>query len=127
MMNALKPVRSLPSQERYTFPKSLRLLKRVDFVNLKSSKERLHTAHFILVTKGNALGYSRLGVAVSRKTGKAVKRNRIKRLLREYFRLNRSIFPHDYDTLVIAKKDAGSLNLRLLEQEMNKLFGKKSG
>ncbi|MBW2169268.1 MAG: ribonuclease P protein component, partial [Deltaproteobacteria bacterium] len=73
------------------------MLNRADFVNLNRSGQRHHTKHFIVILKENGLGITRLGLTVSRKTGNAVKRNRVKRLIREFFRLNDTYFPQGYD------------------------------
>jgi ribonuclease P protein component len=51
----------------------------------------------------------RLGVSVRRKLGGAVKRNRVKRLLREAFRARAAGLPADHDFVVVARPDAGEL------------------
>ena len=51
----------------------------------------------------NGLEYPRLGLSVSRKVGKAVVRNRWKRLLREAFRLGRQDLPAGIDLIVVAR------------------------
>ncbi len=66
----------------------------------------------------NGLGFSRLGITASKKTGNAAQRNRIKRLVREFFRLNKDCFPQDYDTVVVAKRDADTLNLWKVKEEL---------
>ncbi len=54
----------------------------------------------------NGLAYPRLGLSVSRKVGKAVVRNRWKRLLREAFRLSRQQLPVGIDLVVIPRRGA---------------------
>jgi len=106
----------------YSFSKNERLLKRSQFVNLNRSGKRVHGAHFVIILKENGLGITRLGVTVTKKTGCAAKRNRIKRLVREYFRLNKAHFPQGYDVVIAAKKDANKLDLRDLQRELNNVM-----
>jgi ribonuclease P protein component len=49
---------------------------------------------------------TRLGITVTRKIGNAVARNRIKRLVREVFRLNRTRLPEGLDLVWVAKQQA---------------------
>jgi len=58
----------------------------------------------------NDLGITRLGITVSKKIGNAVKRNRIKRVIRELFRLNKNRFPVGYDIVIVARRDASHLS-----------------
>ena len=51
----------------------------------------------------------RLGLTVSKKSGNAVLRNKIKRYIREYYRINRYKFRYSWDINVIAKSGVGSL------------------
>ena len=83
---------------------------------------RLHSRHFVVIFKQNGLGITRLGVTVSKKTGNAVKRNKVKRLIREHFRLNRSRFPQGYDIVIAAKKDASFLDFREIKEELGKII-----
>lgn len=87
-----------------TFPKQTRLRKRADFLRVKGECRKLHSKAFLLqVVDRKDDGPTRLGVTVSSQVGVAVRRVRIKRLIREVFRLNRDSFPAHSDIVVIAK------------------------
>jgi ribonuclease P protein component len=102
-----------------SFSKGERLRKRPEFVLLSEAGKSFHTAHFIIVWCVTATCHARLGVTVSRKVGNAVVRNRVKRLIREYFRLNKDKFQKaDYN--IIAKKGAEGLLFQDIRLELDK-------
>ncbi len=83
-------------------PKSLR---RSDFLRATRQGRRLATRFFIVfVSDRDDNGPTRLGITVTRKVGNAVFRNRIKRVVREWFR-HRSYELGACDLIVIAKRD----------------------
>lgn len=87
----------------YSFSKAERLLKKKEFLEAKREGKRLYTNHLTIFIRPNAMGIRRLGLSVSGKVGGAVKRNRIKRLLREFFRLNKGCFPPSVDIFILVK------------------------
>jgi ribonuclease P protein component len=66
----------------------------------------------------NNLTQRRLGITASRKMGSAAKRNRVKRLLREFFRLHKVQLPPSADVLFIAQKGADTLDYKALRDEL---------
>ena len=74
-------------------------------------------AHFIVLSSDAAYSWARIGITVSKKVGNAVIRNRIKRLIREFFRNNRLKFPvADYN--IIARSGAPNLDYSAVCQEI---------
>jgi ribonuclease P protein component len=71
----------------------------------------------------NPQGLQRLGIAVGRKVGKACARNRIKRRLREYFRLNRDKIPPGTDVVFNPLVGASVLDTKQLIEELDRFFG----
>ena len=80
----------------FSFLKKERLLNRKDFVNLNRLGKRYHTAHFNIIFRENGLGITRLGITASKKIGNSVKRNGIKRFVREFFRYHKAILQKCY-------------------------------
>jgi len=88
------------------FPKEDRLRKTGDFVRARKTGRRVST-EAILISHIKGL-CQRFGVVVGSNVGNAVKRNRIKRVFRDFFRLNRELFPVG-DCVVVAKPQADKL------------------
>ena len=62
--------------------------------------------HLVLYCRKNKLGRNRLGLTVSAKLGKAVQRNRVKRLFREASRLHENEFARGIDIVLVARSRA---------------------
>jgi ribonuclease P protein component len=86
------------------FGKEERVRKRQDYLRIYEQGTRRYSQRFTIITCRNPTGIRRLGMTVSKKAGNAVQRNRIKRLLREFFRLNKLRLPAAQDIVIIAKK-----------------------
>ncbi len=60
----------------------------------------------VLYARKNRLNENRVGITVSKKLGGAVVRNRVRRRLREVYRLNEDRFLPGYDIVVVARSRA---------------------
>lgn len=76
------------------------------------------TAHFIVLTRQRAEGPSRIGITTSRKVGHAPDRNRVRRLVREFFRRRHVALRQVTDVLVIARTGAPLLGLGDVDREL---------
>lgn len=99
------------------FPKQHRIIRRLDFQSLYDAGRKLHSESFVLFGRENTLEHHRLGITVSRKSGGAVARNRIKRLFREIFRRFRPEIPGHFDFVVNARRDCGQTGFEPLRRE----------
>ena len=88
---------------RFTFSRACRLSGRRAFAAVFDARGRRNVGPLGVCSRPNELAYCRLGLSVSRKVGNAVVRNRIKRLLREAFRLSRHDWPIGYDLVIIVR------------------------
>ena len=121
----------LPSRERenkpslpkkFSFTKEERVLKRVQFLNVTADGKKLLTRSFIVFLKPNNLAFSRIGITASRKVGGAVARNRVKRIVREFFRLNKSRIEKGIDIVVIAKREAAGKGFAEVSRELERVL-----
>jgi len=87
----------------FALPRNSRLTKTGEFDRVYARGRRLHGPGFSLIYAANALGHNRLGISIRKKTGNAVRRNRIKRIIREAFRLHRDLFPPRSDIVVTVR------------------------
>ena len=89
------------------FPKSARVVRRSEYRAIQRSSLRVVTDHFIIYARKRRRKSQRVGITVSKKVGNAVVRNRVKRLVRECFRLNRQHLPSELDLVLVARKQRG--------------------
>ncbi|MBI4633912.1 MAG: ribonuclease P protein component [Deltaproteobacteria bacterium] len=112
--------------EKENFRKDERIRKRGEFLIIYKRGVRRHSENFTVIVFKNRGENKRLGIAVSKKVGDAVKRNRIKRLVREFFRLNKHRFPSSQDIVIIGKKFLPTLTYKDVRVELESLLINKS-
>jgi ribonuclease P protein component len=96
--------------KRLSFGKNKRLVSSEQFKAVLSCNLRARNDLLTLYIAKNNCGYPRLGISVGKSYGKAVVRNRLKRLLRETFRQSQNQIPPAFDYVImfsprLAKKD----------------------
>jgi len=106
----------------YRFTKADKLLRRAEFVSLSQFGKKIQNRYFIaFITKGKT-DRSRLGITITKKVGHAAARNRIKRIVREYFRLNRLGIEEFWDINLIVKRQANTVSNKTIFLSLDNLF-----
>ncbi len=100
----------------FSYPRESRLRKKKSFTLCYETGKRFHSTFFLLFVSRSQETHPVTGFAVSRKISNAVKRNRIKRLLREFFRLNKACLPLA-SIMVVPKRGQPINSLRLMDIE----------
>lgn len=93
-----------------------------DFRRVMKSGRRLVSRHYILFLQENERGFHRLGIIVKKEIGPANIRNRMKRYLREFFRLNKHQINGSFDIIILMKKGIIPECYREAEEELKKVF-----
>jgi ribonuclease P protein component len=108
--------------------KDYRLRKKKDFDSVFSNKGSFVSQDFLsMKTVPNELPLSRFGFIVSNKVSKsAVRRNRIKRLLREAIRLHQAQVPPGFDAAILVRADVSAQKLEAVDKAVDSLL-KKAG
>lgn len=108
----------------YSYTKAERLRKRSEFIHVSIYGKKVQNRHFIAGYCLVQNSISRLGITVTKRVGKAVTRNRIKRIVREHFRINRKHIQPYLDINIIAKKEVVDLTSEEMFHSLNDLFEK---
>ena len=113
--------------KQYGFKKSERLLKRSEFQRVSNLGKTVQDRFFLIVYHGCDRQQSRIGLTISKKVGNAVTRNRLKRYIREFFRVNKDDIAPCFDINVIARRNAAALSYQQALQSLKMLFSKLKG
>ncbi len=99
-----------------------RLKKNEDFRRVYQKKRSMANKLLVIYVLKNEYGHNRIGFTVSKKVGKSVTRNRVKRLLRESYRLNEKKILQGYDIIFVARNTTSKASYREIESAMLHLF-----
>lgn len=122
-MGTAGPDRKNACGKRFGFPVRLRVVRSTEFDRIMGAGRRVTDDRLSLWGLRNGLDRTRLGLTVSRKHGNAVRRNRIKRLLREAFRLTRPDLPVGLD-LVCAPRAGGDITVGGCKESLVRLVAR---
>ncbi len=106
---------------RFGLPRTARLRTPGDFRRVYGQGNRAHGRLLVVVGFPRRDPGHRLGVAVSKEHGRAVRRNKLKRILREAFRLERPELPGAFDLILIPRPRDGHLELADVRAELRRL------
>ncbi len=101
-------MQSVTDEKQLGLPKSKRIHRQLDFERIYGLQQRAGDRSLLVFAAANELNESRFGVSVSKKHGNAVKRARLKRLLREAFRHVQHELPLGLDFILIPQRNAGA-------------------
>ena len=117
-----------PALLSFRFPRTIRLLKRADFLRVYENGKRFEGRFMTVFILPAELGCHRVGVTATKKAiGKAHDRNRAKRLLRESFRLSRAELDAiiaKYDWVLNARRSLLSTKLEKPLAEFRQIVAK---
>ncbi len=94
-----------------------RIRKKKEFLFLYKKGNRYRGRYFTLIYLTNDLSYSRMAVVASKKVGRAVVRNKVKRQLRTLFRRNKRMLQKNLDLIIIAKQEAHEVPWKALKDD----------
>lgn len=84
--------------------------------------KRINTKNYTLFLKKNDKEFHRLGMIIKKEVGRATLRNRIKRYLREFFRLNKHKIEGPLDIVIMVKKGTSPKTYWEVEEELSKII-----
>lgn len=114
-------------RERYRFPKASRLSRAADFKRVKQGGKSWTGRYLVFgVLLQTETNQNRIGIVTTRKLGSAVVRNRVRRRIREIFRLHQFELISGIWLVTIARISATTATFRELERDWLRLAERAS-
>lgn len=107
---------------RLEFPRVCRLLHRAEYDAVYSEGKRRTSREFTVFLRRNTLPDSRFGWSIKKALGNAVRRNRIRRRLREILRLHRGDIAQGWDIVIHPRSSAAAAPFAVLTADLLKLL-----
>jgi ribonuclease P protein component len=83
--------------------KIITIKKNNEFKKIYKKGKSVAGRYIVVYVFNNRLSVNRIGITVSKKLGNAVKRNRVKRIIKEAYRLNQHRFKTGYDIIIVGR------------------------
>lgn len=104
--------------------KTVSLKKNYEFVRIYKKGRFFAGRYLVIYTMKNPFSANRLGITVNKKVGKSVKRNRVKRLIRESYRMYEEFVPEGLDIIFVARNVQSEFGYDEIHREMKFLLKK---
>jgi ribonuclease P protein component len=106
------------AETNHSFPSSARLKKRREFLAIQGRGHKVWGRRFIYYIRRGSTNRIRIGITTSKKVGNAVRRNRIRRLVREAFRQQPEFNSVPLDIVIIAKRGVYDFSFAAIRDEL---------
>ena len=103
----------------------MRIKSADEFNDIIKTGTKIYSPFFIIYYKEKKLDNPRFGITQAKKFGKAYKRNRYRRILREIIRTNIKVFKNQYDYIIIIMKKCDTLDFKQIEDNLLKVIKEK--
>lgn len=90
----------------------------IHFSNVYKNGESKANKYLIIYILENNTSYNRLGISVSKKVGNSVIRHRVKRLIKESYRLQEKMFNSGLDIVVVARGSSSSISFKEMDSAL---------
>ena len=110
---------------RHDFPRTARLVRRSEYDAVYREGRRRTSREFAVFLRANGLDESRFGWSIKKALGSAVKRNRIRRRIREIVRLHRQEIAPGWDIVIHPRTSVATAEFEGLTNELLKLLPRR--